>query len=60
MSEEKEKLMGEIISQLFEEYLAFYKDKDLASVAAAATINDLLNSLEDPLMATDEVEEQVA
>jgi hypothetical protein len=34
--------LGELISSLYEEYLKHYGDTDLASVAAAATVNDLL------------------
>lgn len=34
--------IGELISLFYEEYLAAYGDEELASVATAATINDLL------------------
>ncbi len=34
--------LGDLISTLYDEYMAVYKDADIASVAAAATINDLL------------------
>ena len=34
--------LGELISALYEEYLELYGDEDLASVATAATINDLM------------------
>ena len=34
--------LGELITVFYEEYLALYGDEDLASVAAAATINELL------------------
>ena len=34
--------LGELISLLYEKFLAVYKDEELASVAVAATINDLL------------------
>jgi hypothetical protein len=34
--------LGELISLFYEEYLALYGDEELASVAAAATINELL------------------
>lgn len=34
--------LAELISMVYEEFLAIYEDEDLASVAAAATINDLL------------------
>ena len=48
MENEKQETMGEIIAQLFEDYLEHYQDKNLASVAAAATINEILASLDDP------------
>ncbi len=34
--------LGELIQALYEEYLALYGDDDLASVATAATVNELL------------------
>lgn len=34
--------LGDLITLFYEEYLAIYGDEELASVAAAATINDLL------------------
>ena len=34
--------LGDLIHVLYEEYLAMYGDEDLASVAAAATINDMI------------------
>lgn len=34
--------LGELISLFYDEYLALYGDKDLASVATAATVNELL------------------
>jgi len=34
--------LGDLISLFYEEYLALYGDEDLASVAAAATVNELL------------------
>lgn len=34
--------IGDLISVLYEEFLAVYGDEDLASVAAAATINDMI------------------
>ena len=48
MPDASQETMGEIIAQLFDEYLQHYEDKDLASVATAATINELLSQLEDP------------
>lgn len=39
--------LGEMISMFYQEYLDMYGDEELASVAAAATINDLLNQTED-------------
>lgn len=34
--------LGDLISVLYEEFLARYGDEELASVATAAVINDLL------------------
>ena len=34
--------LADLISLVYEEFLAIYEDEDLASVAAAATINDIL------------------
>ena len=34
--------IGDLISLFYEEYLALYGDEDLATVAAAATVNDIL------------------
>ena len=34
--------LGDLITLFYEEYLALYGDEDMASVAAAATINDIL------------------
>jgi hypothetical protein len=34
--------LGDLITLFYEEFLALYGDEDLASVAAAATINELL------------------
>ena len=49
MSEKKEETVGEIIAQLFDEYLEHYEDEHLASLAAAATINDLLTRVIEPI-----------
>ncbi len=35
--------LGDLINLFYEEYLALYGDEDIASVAAAATINDILS-----------------
>lgn len=35
--------LGDLISLIFEEFLATYGDEELASVATAATINDILS-----------------
>ena len=34
--------LGDLINVLYEEYLELYGDEDIASVAAAATINDMI------------------
>lgn len=36
--------VGELIAFFYQEYLALYGDEDLASVATAATINEILAS----------------
>ncbi len=35
--------LGELISTIYEEFLAQYGDEELASVATAAVINDVLS-----------------
>lgn len=40
--EEKPTTLGELIHLFYEEYLALYGDPELAAVAAAASVNDLL------------------
>ena len=35
--------LGDLISLFYEEFLALYGDEEIASVAAAATINELLD-----------------
>ncbi len=34
--------LGDLISEVYEEFLVMYEDPELASVAAAAVVNDLL------------------
>lgn len=34
--------LGDLMSALYEEFLSFYKDEELAAVATAATINEIL------------------
>ena len=34
--------IGDLVSLFYEEFLAMYGDEDMAEVAAAATINELL------------------
>jgi len=36
--------LGDLISLFYEEYLRLYGDEDLAAIATAATINDILES----------------
>ncbi|MEK7105289.1 MAG: hypothetical protein AAB865_01225 [Patescibacteria group bacterium] len=38
------KTLGELISTVYEEFLAHYEDEELASVATAAVINDWLQT----------------
>mgnify|MGYP006432478629 CR=1 FL=1 len=40
--------LGELIQLFYAEFLALYKDEDLASVAAAAAINKVLQEKEPP------------
>jgi len=35
--------LGDLINLFYQEYLALYGDEELASVAAAATINEMLS-----------------
>ena len=39
--------LGELITLFYEEYLALYGDENVAAVAAAATINDLITEPDD-------------
>jgi len=48
MSQSIDLTLGEVISSLYEAYLESYQDEDLASVATAATINDLLAEAAEP------------
>jgi hypothetical protein len=34
--------IGDLVSLFYEEYLSLYGDEELATVAAAATVNDIL------------------
>jgi len=34
--------LGDLVTLFYEEFLALYGDEDLAALAAAATINDLM------------------
>ena len=38
--------IGDLISLFYEEYLGLYGDEELATVAAAATVNDILTERE--------------
>lgn len=38
--------LGEMMMALYEEYLTIYQDSDLAAVATAATVNELLAEAE--------------
>lgn len=40
--------LGELISTMYEEFMDLYGDEELASVAVAAVINDLLASEAEP------------
>ncbi|MFH1253565.1 MAG: hypothetical protein V1664_04535 [Candidatus Uhrbacteria bacterium] len=52
MSRNQSISLGDLITLFYGEYLAMYGDEELASVAAAATINNLLADLN---VATDSV-----
>ncbi len=39
--------LGDLINMFYEEYLALYQDEDVASVAAAATINNILRDADE-------------
>lgn len=47
MTERIDTHLGDLIAVFYEEYLELYGDPDLASVAAAATVNDLLAACAD-------------
>jgi hypothetical protein len=42
MSNQTQTTLGDLISVLYDEFLAVYGDEDMASVAVAATVNDWL------------------
>jgi len=42
MSHNESVSLGDLIALFYEEFLALYRDENLASVAAAANINELL------------------
>lgn len=52
--------LGDLINVLYEEYLAMYGDEDLASVAAAATINDMIADAVAPSRGSPAVEAESA
>ncbi|MFZ5482476.1 MAG: hypothetical protein ACOZNI_37280 [Myxococcota bacterium] len=46
--------LGDLISVCYEEFLAMYGDEELASIATAAVINDLLTANEGARAAPEE------
>jgi hypothetical protein len=52
--------LGDLMSVLYEEYLALYGDEDLASVATAATINEMIADSVAPSRASPAAEESAA
>lgn len=52
--------LGDLIHVLYEEYLALYGDEDLASVAAAATINDMIADAVAPVRGSPAVDAESA
>ena len=55
MTREVNTNIGELISLFYQEFLALYGDEELASIAAATVITDLLSAepLEDEAVLTD-------
>ena len=52
-----ETTLGELVSVFYEEFMEIYGDEDIASVAAAAVINDLLSGIsEEELKISDDEE----
>ncbi len=45
--ENSEVNLSDLITLFYDEYLALYGDEELASVAAAATINDILSDMKE-------------
>ena len=53
--------LGDLINLFYQEYLALYGDEELASVAAAATINEMLSeSINDTSDAAEKEEVEAA
>jgi len=53
--------LGDLINLFYQEYLALYGDEELASVAAAATINEMLSeSINDTSNAAEKEEVEAA
>ena len=53
--------LGDLINLFYQEYLALYGDEELASVAAAATINEMLSeTINDNSEATEKEEVEAA
>jgi len=52
--------LGDLMSVLYEEYLSLYGDEDLASVATAATINEMIADAVAPSRASQKAEENAA
>ncbi len=44
VKDQEEVSLGDLISLFYEEYLVLYGDEELAAVAAAATIHELLEN----------------
>jgi hypothetical protein len=53
--------LGDLINLFYQEYMALYGDEELASVAAAATINEMLSeTINDNSVATEKEEVEAA
>lgn len=46
--------LGDLITVFYDEFLALYGDEELASIAAAAVVNDMLASAVEPVEQRDE------
>jgi hypothetical protein len=57
MVNETQMSIGEFISNLFEEYLQVYEDEQMATIATAATVNEMICEMDTPPNAIEETEQ---